>query len=158
MFFYFVMMFFLLNRVISSHKSCGLNTKISCFFSCFSCLTPLGWKVQAPERLLCSWLHIGWRNTKICIHSPWSKNMVNVENCNLLKINCRFLLPWNRAISIKISLKSLFTPTYLAVVGQSEARQYVLEKNQQGGFRRIWKTLIGTVAMNQAKLVSVIPF
>ena len=31
-------------------------------------LSPWGWNVLGAERLLCSWHHIGWRNTKICIH------------------------------------------------------------------------------------------
>ena len=31
-------------------------------------------------------------------------------------------------------------------------------KNQQSRFKRIWKPLLGTASMNQAKLVSVIPF
>ena len=29
---------------------------------------PLGWNVVEAEKLLRSWRHIGWRNTKICIH------------------------------------------------------------------------------------------
>ena len=27
-----------------------------------------GWNVLEAERLLCSWCHVGWRNTKIWIH------------------------------------------------------------------------------------------
>ena len=42
------------------------------------------------------------------------------------------------------------------LIGRSEARRNVLEKNQRGGFKKIWKTLFGTKAMNQVKLVSVI--
>ena len=41
------------------------------------------------------------------------------------------------------------------LIGRSEARRNVLEKNQRGGFKKIWKTF-GTKAMNQVKLVSVI--
>ena len=61
-------------------------------------LPPRGWKVQAPERPLRSWRrHIGWRNTKICIHgASWmgrKRGKWNVENCNFLKVNnCGFLL------------------------------------------------------------------
>ena len=54
---------------ISCNKS--LKAKISHFFTCFFCLNPRGWNVLEAERLLCSWRHIGhigWRNTKICIH------------------------------------------------------------------------------------------
>ena len=43
-------------------------------------------------------------------------------------------------------------------IGRSEACQNVLEKNWQGKFRRTWKTLFRTAAMNQVKLVSVITF
>ena len=46
----------------------------------------------------------------------------------------------------------------VSLVGWLEAHQNVLEKNQQGKLRRTWKTLFGTVAMNQVKLISVIPF
>ena len=53
---------------ISCNK--GLKAKISCFFSCFFCLIPLGLESSSSRKtaLLCSWHHIGWRNTKICIH------------------------------------------------------------------------------------------
>ena len=59
---------------ISCNK--GLKVKILCFFLCFFCLTPLfslpsppgGLNVRAPGRPLCSWRHIAWRNTKICVH------------------------------------------------------------------------------------------
>ena len=43
-------------------------------------------------------------------------------------------------------------------IGWLEAHQNLLEKKQQGRFRIIWKTLFGTVAMNQVELGSVIPF
>ena len=39
-----------------------------------------------------------------------------------------------------------------------EARRNVLEKNRLGRFRRNWKTLFVTVAMNQVNLLSVIIF
>ena len=43
---------------------------MSHFFTCFFYLPPppWGWNVLGAERLLCSRRHIGWRNTKICIH------------------------------------------------------------------------------------------
>ena len=58
---------------ISCNK--GLKAKISIFFACFFVFflflsPPWGRNVLESERLLCSWHHIGWRNTKICIH--WS--------------------------------------------------------------------------------------
>ena len=43
-------------------------------------------------------------------------------------------------------------------IGWSEDHQNVLEKTQQGRFRRIQDTLIGTVTMNYSKLVSFISF
>ena len=47
----------------------SLKAKISCFFSCFFLFNPpWGWSVIESERALPSWRHIGWRNTKICIH------------------------------------------------------------------------------------------
>ena len=48
----------------------------------------------------------------------------------------------------------VYTPT----LGRSEARQNILEKTRRGRFRRIWKILFVTVAMNQVKVVSVILF
>ena len=46
----------------------GLKAKISWFFLCFFCLIPWGWNILESERALRSWHHIGWRNTKVCIH------------------------------------------------------------------------------------------
>ena len=62
-------------------------------FLCFFCLTSLSWNLLESERLLCSWCHVGWRNTKICILElhKWCKN-INIENHNFLQVNCRFLL------------------------------------------------------------------
>ena len=53
----------------SNRISCnkGLKAKISRFFM-FFCVNPWGWNVLGAERPLRSWHHIGWRNTKICIH------------------------------------------------------------------------------------------
>ena len=77
---------------ISFHK--GLKAKISCFFSSFfSVLTKeWGWNVLEADRVLRSWHHIGWRNTKICIQGfhKWS-DVVNVENHIFLKVNWEFL-------------------------------------------------------------------
>ena len=51
---------------ISCNKD--LKAKISCFLRVFSVYPPWGWNVLGAERPLCSWHHIGWRNTKICTH------------------------------------------------------------------------------------------
>ena len=47
----------------------GLKLKISCFSHVFFLFNPLpwDWNVLESERLLCSWHHLSWRNTKICI-------------------------------------------------------------------------------------------
>ena len=54
-------------------------------------------------------------------------------------------------------LKTLDDDTHLIirVVGRSPKS---IEKTRQSRLRRIWKTLFCTVAMNQEKMVSVIPF
>ena len=51
------------------------------------------------------------------------------------------------------SSTGVFLWTLLIMLGRSETCQNVLEKNRRGGLRRICKTLFGTEAMNQAKLV-----
>ena len=58
---------FLLVRFFSliSCNKC-LKAKISHFV--FFCLTPWDWNIWEAERPLCSWPHIYWRNTKICIY------------------------------------------------------------------------------------------
>ena len=43
-----------------------------------------------------------------------------------------------------------------SLIGRSEACLNILEKFRLGGLRRIWKTLIGTVAMNQVNVLNVI--
>ena len=71
---------FLLKSVISGHNSCGnkgLKAKISCFFSCFLCLTCL--------RLECS------RIRKTTEFHKWSESVVHFENHQFLKGNCKFL-------------------------------------------------------------------
>ena len=46
-----------------------LKAKISCFYMFFLFNPPAwDWNVLRAERLLRSWRHTGWRNTKICIH------------------------------------------------------------------------------------------
>ena len=52
---------------ISCNK--GLKGNFFCFIMCFFCLTPQtieGSRIR--KTTLRSWSHIGWRNTKICIH------------------------------------------------------------------------------------------
>ena len=49
---------------ISCNKS--LKIKISRFLHVHS--VPWGWNVLGAERPLRFWRHVGWRNTKICIH------------------------------------------------------------------------------------------
>ena len=52
---------------ISCNKS--LRPKFHVFCRVFFCLPPpWGWNVLEGERLLHSWCHMGWRDTKICIH------------------------------------------------------------------------------------------
>ena len=56
----------------------------------------------------------------------------------------------------KMTIEILYSLyTFSRVVGSSPN---VSEKNQQGRFRRIRKTLFGTDAINEVKLISVIPF
>ena len=58
----------LFNR-ISCNK--GLKAKFSCFLLVFFCLTPLRLECSRRSWKTASWFlttHIGWRNTKICIH------------------------------------------------------------------------------------------
>ena len=50
---------------ISCNK--GLKAKISSFFSCFFFLTLLRLECSRISKTVCSWCHIGWGNTKICI-------------------------------------------------------------------------------------------
>ena len=73
-----------------------------------------GWKVQAPKRLLRSWRHIC---TSTELHE-WSENVVNVENCNFLKVNCGFLLviwvKWKQSVrSITLLYSSTFYSLFL---------------------------------------------
>ena len=69
-------------------------TKISCFFLCFFCLTTLGletWSSRKTAMFLISHRLKKYKNLNPELHK-WCKNVVNVENCNFLRVNCRFLL------------------------------------------------------------------
>ena len=46
----------------------GLKAKILRFFAFFFLFNPWSWNVLEAERLLPSWRHISWRNTKTYIH------------------------------------------------------------------------------------------
>ena len=77
------------------------------FLKFFSVLTKdWGWNVLEADRVLRSWHHIGWRNTKICIQGfhKWS-DVVNVENHIFLKVNWEFL--WVIWIKWKLSVCSI---------------------------------------------------
>ena len=112
-----IFLFVRFSNQISCNK--GLKAKISCFFLCFSCFT-WDWNVLESERLLHSWHHIGWRNTKICIHgASWmNKNVVNVENRYFLKGNCKFFsviwVKWKQSVcSITLPYSSTFYSLFL---------------------------------------------
>ena len=65
---------------ISCNK--GLKAKISRFFTCFFCLTPLGLECSR-SRKTALFLMMSGRNRL--------KNTVNIENGQFLKENCEFL-------------------------------------------------------------------
>ena len=85
------------------------------FFLVFFLFNPWGWNVLGSERLVYSWCHIDWRNTKSTstkLHK-WSENMVNVENCQFLKDNYEFLVDiwviWKQSVC---SILVLFTACF----------------------------------------------
>ena len=111
---------------ISCNK--GWKAKISCFFLCFFCLTPL-----PPHALECSRIRktalllMSHRPKKYKNQHPQSfmngaKNIVNVENCQYLKGNYKFLsviwVEWKQSVcSITLlyssTLCSLFLPFFV---------------------------------------------
>ena len=93
---------------ISCNK--GLKVKLLMFFFC---LNSWGWNVLESERLLHSWHPIiSWTNTKSTSMEldKWSQNVVIVENCNFLKVNCWFSLviwpKWKQSVCFIILLYS----------------------------------------------------
>ena len=58
----------------------GLKAKMSCF----SCSTPGAGKFKPYKRLLSSWCHIDWRNTKIYIHRASRMEQKHRKYCKLL--------------------------------------------------------------------------
>ena len=62
----------------------GLKAKIviqdQTFFYLFLLfILPWGWNVLESERPFCSWCHIGWRNTKICIYGASQMKQKHVK-------------------------------------------------------------------------------
>ena len=90
-----------------------LKATISCFFLCFLCLTPL--RLECSRiRKVSSFLKF-MQAEEIQKSSStelyeWSRNVVNVENHNFLKVNCRFLLviwvKWKQSVCSIILLYS----------------------------------------------------
>ena len=68
------------------------------------------------EKTLYSWPHIGLRNTKKISSTElhkWSENMVNVENCNFLKVSCNFQsLVWVKWKQSVCSISFLYSTTF----------------------------------------------
>ena len=78
---------------ISGNK--GLKAKTSCFFSCFFLFNPpRAWKFKLQKDhfvLDVTKVEEIQKSASTELHE-WSENVVNVENSNFLKVNCRFLL------------------------------------------------------------------
>ena len=91
----------------------GLKAKISCFFSLLFLFNPRRMKL---EKTLYSWPHIGLRNTKKISSTElhkWSESMVNVENCNFLKVSCNFQsLVWVKWKQSVCSISFLYSTTF----------------------------------------------
>ena len=104
---------------ISCNK--GLKAKISCFFSCFFCLTPLGLESSSSRKtasfLTSHRLKKYKKSASTGLHT-WSENVVNVENFQFLKVNCGFLLviwvKWKQSVcSITLLYSSTFYSLFL---------------------------------------------
>ena len=94
----------------------GLKARIT-FFTCFSCLTPWGWNVLEAERLLRSWCHMGWRNTKICIHGA-SQMKQKHGKCWKLPIfegNLRVFISYLNEMKIVCSITLLYSDTFYSL-------------------------------------------
>ena len=75
---------------ISCNKS--LKTKISCFFLCFFCLTPLRLEYSQKDHFVPDITQAEeiQKPGSTELHE-WSENIVNVESCQFLKGNCKFV-------------------------------------------------------------------
>ena len=91
-----------------------------------------------------------------------SKTEINFLDITVFKVDNKlqvkvYVKPTDRQSYLHSKSEHLIR-TNFAKIGWSEDHQNVLEKTQQGRFRRIQDTLIGTVTMNYSKLVSFISF
>ena len=102
---------------ISCNK--GLKAKISCFFLFFFLFNPLGaWKFKLQKD--CFVLDVTQaeeiqKSESTELHKR-SKNVVNVENCSFLKINCGYLfviwVEWKQSVC---SVTLLYSSTFYSL-------------------------------------------
>ena len=95
----------------------GLKAKISHFFTCFFCLTPSGWNVLEAERPLRSWRHIGWRNTKICIHgaSRMERKRGKCWKLPIFEGKLRVFISYLSEMKIVCSITLLYSSTFYSL-------------------------------------------
>ena len=100
---------------ISCNK--GLKAKISHFLMCFFCLTPWSWNVLGAERLLRSWHHIGWRNTKICIHgaSRMERKRGKCWKSPIFEGKLRVFISYLSEMKIVCSITLLYSSTFYSL-------------------------------------------
>ena len=78
---------------------------------------PWGWNVPGAERSLRSWCHIGWRNTKICIHRA-SRMEQKRGKCWKLPIfegKLRVFISYLSEMKIVCSITLLYSSTFYSL-------------------------------------------
>ena len=90
------------------------------FFDMFFSVQPLwGWNVLEAERLLCSWRHIDWRNTKICLHGASRMELKHGKSWKLpifeekLWIFISYLIIYQLSDIYSSTFYSLFLPFFV---------------------------------------------
>ena len=93
----------------------SVKAKISCFFLCFFCLTPMGLENSSCRKTASFLTSCRLKNYKTLHPQSFTNGvkMVNVENCSFFKVNCGFLLvSWEKWKQSVRSITLLYSSTF----------------------------------------------